>query len=120
VAEDPQKAADGSANGIATWEITPDAATDPRVLRIRLGDETREMTLLVDGKRYAPVIQIYEEGRIQAVEIALAPYKPFGFIPAIPIPIPGLGRFVLDAWLVGYLLLAIPVAFILRRLFGIL
>jgi len=120
VQEDPEKAADGSANGIATWEVTPDSATDPRVLRIRLGNETREKALVVDGRRYAPVIELYDDGRIQAVETALRPYKPFGVIPAIPIPIPGLGRFVLDAWLVGYLLLAIPVAFALRRLFGIL
>jgi len=129
VVEDPKVAADGKTNGMATWTLTATQRDEPYVLVIRHGGQTVKKELLVDGVRYSPTIEVYEGGPIQAVELKLKSYKPFGIVPGIPwldwesdAQFPWLRVYAeqpplcVDPWLVGYLVICVPFVFVLRRL----
>ncbi|HUV40141.1 MAG TPA: hypothetical protein VMY39_11025 [Planctomycetota bacterium] len=108
IVTDPRVAPGGQVNGIATWRLVPGKREQPYTLLLRHVGTTVEKSLLVDGLRYAPVLEFPEDGPVEAVETALVPFRPFGFIPGIP-------WLWLDPWLVGYLVVCIPFVFVLRR-----
>jgi len=112
VRKDPKVGPGGKVNGIATWRLKAAKRDEPYTLVIRHAGVTVEKEMLVDGRRYSPVLDAHEGGAIEAVQLALVPYKPFGIVPGIP-------KIFLDPWLVGYLIITIPFVFVLRRLCNI-
>ena len=109
VRTDPEPAPGGKVNGLASWVLKAAKRDEPYTLVIRHAGQTVEKELLVDGRRYAPVLDMHDTGPIQAVELAHKPYKPFGIVPGIP-------WIFLEPWLVGYLVITIPFVFVLRWL----
>ncbi len=79
------------------------------MLAFRYRGETYEKTLLVDGVHYdRNPIEPYGEAAEQTFQLNMVKYKPFDIVP-------GSAAVMLDPWIVGYLIIVIPVAFILRR-----
>ena len=129
IIEDPEKGPDGTVNGMASWTVLGEKTKDPYVLKIRSAGRTVEKELLVDGRRYSPVMEFYD-APIEVVQIDLDSYKPFGVVPGIPTlhwdrsaKFPWFRVYTRESdawffapWLVGYLLIAVPFVFILRRL----
>jgi len=112
ITQDPVAGPGGKINGWATWKLSAHGREEPYMLEIRYKGKTCSKAMLVDGRRYSTVLEFYDETAIQAVQLDLTPYKPFGIVPGIP-------WLFLDAWLVGYLIITIPVVFLLRWLFNI-
>ena len=130
ITEDPKKDPDGKVNGVASWTLHAERSDDAYVLKIRSAGKTVEKELLVDGRRYSPVIESYGGGPAEVVQIDLESYRPFGFVPGIPTihwgrssEFPWFRVYTRESdpwffapWLLGYLLIAIPFVFLLRRL----
>jgi uncharacterized membrane protein (DUF106 family) len=94
------------ANGIALWDLRSRA--DGRfLLPIRYEGKTTTKELLVDGKKYAEPIQFYNGTGVDAVELVMPEYKPLGIVPGIP-------WLTFPPWLVGDLIIVIPLSLLLR------
>ena len=117
-----EAAEDGKSPAItAEWQVVAGERDEPYVLEIRQGGHTHTKELLVDGRRYSPPREVYGEGvgdwggpgdELREVALGMAEYRPFGFVPGIP--------WILFApWLVGYLAVAVPLVFALKRIFRI-
>lgn len=99
--------------GVAEWKIS---VTSPGAYKLKFSalDEIIEHDLLVGKRIYsAPIKFGGAESRIQAVETVLRPFKPFNIIPGIPV------LFGMPAWMVAYLLIAIPFVTIIKKIVGI-
>jgi uncharacterized membrane protein (DUF106 family) len=112
VVEDPEVGPGGKVNGIAVWTLRAERRDEPYLLRVRSGGATAQKPMLVDGIRTAPVLDLYDNGPIEAVQLDLPLYKPLGIVPGIP-------WIAFDPWIVGYLIITIPFVFLLRRIAGI-
>jgi hypothetical protein len=100
---------DGRANGLAVWTITADARPEPYALRLRCRD-TYEMPLRVGQPTYEPPLEFFDD-RLLCAEVRLEPVRLLGFVPGIP--------YVMAPWLVGYLVLVVPVSLLLKRVLRI-
>lgn len=92
---------------VAAWTLH---ASRPRsyVLRFRWGEQTLEHPLVVGAWRYAaPVVAHAEQGPSVLSSVELRPRKMFGLVP-------GIERFGLPPWLVAYLLLTVPLVFVVK------
>jgi uncharacterized membrane protein (DUF106 family) len=96
-------------HGAAGWQVRAEASAEPYLLAIRLPDRTLEHALLVGQPKYGPVR--IEHGDDLATEIALREVRLFDLILGWPPVVP--------AWLVAYLLIAVPLVFVLKRLLRI-
>ncbi len=98
--------------GVAKWQAK--AAGDRRrfVLKIRHGGRTYEKELLVGSRKYAPPVEFYDAGAVQAIELAMRQVRLFG-------QIGGLDFLFLAPWLVAYLIIAIGFVTVLKRVFRI-
>lgn len=87
---------------------------EPYEIQIRLKGRTIQTELIVDGVHYAgPPQRQYGEGpATEVVEVALAEYKPFGIVP-------GWNAAMLQPWIVGYLILVLPLAFVFKPMLRI-
>ncbi len=112
IAADNSPAAGGKLRGVASWTLRAEKRETPYVLEIRHAGKTVSTPLIVNGRTYYGPVDVPASGGVAQVEQQLKPYKPFGFIPGI--------RYVLDPWLVGYLIFTIPFVFGLRAAFRIL
>jgi uncharacterized membrane protein (DUF106 family) len=92
--------------GEAKWTLAAEARPEPYLLTIRLKDRSLEHPLLVGQRIYAPALK--DHGNRLITELKMRPVKLFNILP-------GWGYF-LPAWLVGYLLISIPLVFLIRRL----
>jgi uncharacterized membrane protein (DUF106 family) len=92
---------------VAIWQLRADAASEPYPLIIRWKDQTIERSLHVGQRIYDQPVDVVETSSQEPItaEIRLHEVRLFG--------IPGLGAW-LPAWLVGYLLLTIPLFFGLK------
>ena len=93
---------------VAMWQLQGDAATETYPLVFRWKDLTIEHELRIGQRIYSDAL-VNRPGE-PIIEIRLREVRLFG--------IPGLGAW-LPAWLVGYLLVTIPLAFLLKRLLRI-
>ncbi|NLW51709.1 MAG: hypothetical protein GXY85_12845 [Candidatus Brocadiaceae bacterium] len=116
--------------GVAGWALSAQKRPEPYRLRIRAGGRIVEHELRADGRRYVGPFTAYGSAPEEVFEYVLSEhkYRPFGLIGDWNVRVPewtigrwtvfgpyaGQALFTLDAWLIGYLLLAIPFAFILR------
>jgi len=110
IPESPQ-----AVNGVAEWTLKGEKRAKPYPLEVRLKGRTIRTELFTDGLRYAdpPLRQYGEDPAAEMVEVVLAEYKPFGFVPGWP-------ALMLQPWIVGYLLIVLPLAFILKPMLRIL
>ncbi len=98
--------------GVSVWRIKADGRSQPPVLEVRYAGRTYRKELLVGTRRYAPAVQAYQGAPVQCIELAMRPVKLFGIVGGIDV-------LYMPAWLVAYLLIAIPFVVILKRLFRI-
>lgn len=121
--------------GRADWTLSAKKRDEPYALRFRWKGKIIEHELCADGLRYTGPITRYGPENEEVFEYRLEEHKyhPFGVIGDWDVRAPGwtlLGwrifgpyagqrMFIVDAWLIGYLLIAIPFAFISRPLLRI-
>jgi len=99
-------------SGIATWQVRATAGGGSFVLPIRYKGQTFEKALLIDGYKYAEPVQVYEtadhkKADCEAIQLAMPEYRPLGFVP-------GFSKIGLPPWIIGYLILVIPLSFLLK------
>ncbi len=93
--------------GVAQWTIAADRADAAYQLTVRHRGKTYELPLLVGQRTYSPPEVSDDTAPLRRLEVSLRPYKPFGVVP-------GYAPLGLDRWLIGYLILAVPLAFAAR------
>ena len=100
--------------GVAEWVLRGEKRREPYQLQVRLKGRTIETELVVDGVHYAgaPQRPYGEDPATEVVEVALAEYKPLGIVP-------GWDAAMLQPWIVGYLILVLPLAFVFKPMLGI-
>ncbi len=104
--------AEGPPYGLATWRLRAEPRPVPYQLQIRCQAHTWTKQLLVGQPRYAPPVEFYiDQPPLVCCELKMRPVKLFGLVP-------GIAALALPPWLVGYLVLAVPAALVLRRLTG--
>lgn len=97
-------------DGQATWDLEASSRPEPYTLEVRHAGETVTKELIVDGKRYATPLVFYndkDEEAFTAVELVMPEYKPFGIVP-------GWAGAGLQPWIVGYLIIVIPLSVVLK------
>lgn len=97
-------------HGLAAWRLRGAAADKPYRLIFRFRDESYSRDLLVGQRMYSDPIA--DHGGLVTTEVRLRPRKLFNIVPGIP-------AIAFDPWLVGYLVLVIPSAVIVKRVFRI-
>jgi hypothetical protein len=95
---------------LARWTVTPERDTGPWVLDFRYRDKTFSATLEAGGTTYTPAVLLLDED--VRLEFGYRENRLLGWVPGLP-------SMMLPAWLVGYLLLTIPLAMVLKRLAGV-
>ncbi len=121
--------------GRADWTLSAQKRDEPYALRFRCKGKIIEHELCADGLRYTGPITRYGPENEEVFEYRLQEHKyhPFGVIGDWDVRAPGwtlLGwtifgpyagqkMFIVNAWLIGYLLIVIPFAFISRPLLRI-
>ncbi len=124
------------AAGRADWTCSAQKRREPYRLRFRRRGKIIEHEFCADGLRYTGPIIRYGPQSEEVFEYRLDDYKyrPFGVIGDWRVTVPewtvhawtvfgpyaGQRVFTVDAWLIGYLLIVVPLAFISRPLLGIL
>jgi len=98
------------ASGAAVrWSVRADAPPRQLLLQIRHRERSWSKSIRVGERFYERPVADYD-GPLQRVEIVMHENKLFGFVPGI---------FSLPAWLVGYVLLVVPVIYLGKRLFRV-
>jgi uncharacterized membrane protein (DUF106 family) len=100
----------GPPHGMARWTVRATASSKPHRLAIRFRGQTYEHELLVGQPIYAPAVVTHAGGLM--TETQLRPVQLFGVVP-------GLAFLYFPPWLVGYLLITIPLVPLLKRVLRI-
>ena len=96
------------ADGMAEWVLRGEQRSQPYEIEIRLQGRTITTELIADGRHYVnPPQRSYGEDSAEVVEVVLAEYKPFGIVPGWPAA-------MLPPWILGYLIIVIPLALVLK------
>lgn len=95
--------------GAAVWEVAGKARTSPYALKVVVDEQIYQAALLVGQKTYAPEKVLFADGKVQSIDIRMKPRKLFGFIGA-------LDWLLCPPWLVAYMLIAMPLFFLLKRI----
>ena len=98
---------DGPAHGIATWRLTHTPGPEQRQLSVRFDGNTFTHPYRAGSRTYEAPVQTQGDSLL-ATELKLRPVKLFGIVPALP-------PLHLAAWLVGYLILIVPLTFLLKK-----
>lgn len=97
----------------AQWTVTCEQNAKPYALDFRFRGETLPGEFIVDGQKYAAPLGVWQDGAI-SLKMQLPEYKFLGILPSIDLYW-NKGVFIpLDAWLVGYLIIVIPLSFLLK------
>ncbi len=110
VKEDVDKATGKVSNGIAEWQLRCEKSSKPYLLELRYNGKTYQKDLIVDGLKYAEPYMFYSDGGIDLVESVSREYKLFGIVPGI---------WIMQAWIVGYLILVIPFSLLMKQVLKI-
>ena len=97
----------GPPHGMATWTVRGSAAEGPYRLTFRLKDRTVEHDLIIGGRTYAP--PLVDHGGGVLTEVKMRPLELFGVVP-------GVAAIGFPPWLVAYLVIVVPLVFLLKRL----
>ncbi len=99
----------GIYDGMASWEINAKPRNEPYSLNIRFAGESFGIPLQVHERLYTNPIVFIDDPRIEALTVDLTEYRPFGFIPGIPM-------LMLQPWIIGYLIFVVPLSLVLKRI----
>ena len=101
-------------NGVARWKLCCQQRDEQYALQIRYDGRIFEKNLIVDGRRYAEPIKFYDDDTVLCSEIEMADheYKPLNIIPGVP-------SLFLPPWIVGYLIIVLPLSFLLKPILRI-
>ncbi len=83
-------------DGAAVWQVIVHD-TQPHVLKFRYAGRTYEAPILAGTRCYAEPVTIFQDSPLQSIEVALKPVRLFDFIGDV---------WVMQAWIVAYLLIA--------------
>jgi uncharacterized membrane protein (DUF106 family) len=100
---------DALLEGAAIWEVAGKSRTSPYPLNIVMDGRNYEAKLLVGQKRYSPELVLFSDGKVQSVSLLMRTRRPFGFIGA-------LDWLLCPPWLVAYMLIAMPLFFLFKRI----
>jgi uncharacterized membrane protein (DUF106 family) len=95
----------------ATWTIKGKARKEPYVLTIPLGDVTIQRKLLIGQTTYADAVVPATDKEPITTQIKMRPVELFGIVPGLGDLVPG--------WLVGYIIIVVPLVFLLKWATGI-
>jgi uncharacterized membrane protein (DUF106 family) len=112
VKEDRDPSSGRVTNGVASWVLSCEERGQPYGLLIRYMGKAFARPLVVDGLHYAAPLQSYGADSLLAAQTVLSEYRPFGIVPGIP-------QLMLQPWVVGYLVVVIPLTLLSKRLLGI-
>ena len=99
--------------GAAVWTVSAPANDKPYDLQFVLEGRVCKAPLAVGQRRYeSQLVTFGTESGIQAIEFGLTPLKLFGWLP-------GISAFALAPWLVGYLVIVIPLALLIKKVLHI-
>jgi hypothetical protein len=98
----------GQAFGVAEWTLRGEARPAPYRLVVRMGDHEYRHDFLIGQPTYTDPIAIQGGDPQRALEIIYRPVKLFGLVPGLPWA-------MLPPWMVGYLVLVIPLVPLLKR-----
>lgn len=99
--------------GAAVWTVSAPANDKPYDLQFVYDGHVYKAPLLVGQKRYESQLVTYgADCGIQAIEFGLTPLKLFGFLP-------GISAFALAPWLLGYLVIVVPLALLIKKVLHI-
>jgi len=96
--------------GRATWTVRAAASEEPYKLVFRLGQRSLEHELIVGQRGHAATV--IDHGNRVATRVEMRPVKLLNLVPGIP----AVG---FPPWLVGYLLLVLPINAAFKRLFRV-
>ena len=93
--------------GMASWDLVAEPRDEPYEIAVRYDGGTFTMPLRGPGRKYANPIMFVDDPRIEAMTVDLTEYQPFGIVPGFP-------AIMVQPWLLGYLLIVVPMAFVLK------
>lgn len=92
-------------DAVVRWQLKGKANAEPYKLLVRFRDQSIERELLIGQAIYAPPLGVDDKDPLITTQTMLRPVKFFG--------IPGLAEWM-PSWLIGYLIAAIPLMFLLK------
>jgi hypothetical protein len=102
-------------HGVARWTVRGDGRPEPYRLRMRFRGRTFEHPFRVGEPVYARPVRQHEPGLLLPQSVLyMRPRKVLGLIPWWP-PTTTVGT-IFPAWLVSYVLLVIPLVYLLKRI----
>ena len=101
---------EGPPYGLATWTLSAESKPDAYTLTFRLKDRSFNRELLVGRRVYA--LPVVDYGDDYVSEWKRTPYRWLGFVP-------GVAAIGLPAWLIGYVILVIPLTLLLKRVLNV-
>jgi uncharacterized membrane protein (DUF106 family) len=114
--------ADEKPYGLATWRFRAEGKPEPYTLTFRVKDRSFNRELRVGQRIYAPPVVEHGDDYLSewkyANEWHRAPYQWLAWIPGIP-GVRTLDSFGLPAWLIGYIILVIPLTLVFKRLLNV-
>lgn len=102
----------------AVWEVSCRKEANAYPLDFRFRGQTLDHQLIVDGRTYYSPLGTWVDGTVN-LQMDLPEYKFLGFIPSLDFYWKGQCVLPLDAWLLGYLLIVIPLALLLKPILRI-
>ncbi len=93
--------------GIASWDAVFTRQDDPYILVFNHRGKPVSTEVTIDGVRYSEPLLFPEEGPVICLETVIQEYRPLGFIP-------GIALLAFQPWIVGYLLIVIPLSILLK------
>jgi len=98
--------------GVAAWRIRADRPGGEYTLKLRYAGKTYKKDLLVGSRHYAPAVAGFQDAPVYCVELGMRPVKPFGVVE-------GIDFLYMPGWLVAYLIIAIALVAVFKRLFRV-
>jgi uncharacterized membrane protein (DUF106 family) len=102
----------------ARWKVTCDRSDKPYPLEFRFRGETLPHELIVDGRKYFSPVGTWQDGAIN-LRMDVPEYKFLGLLPSIDLYW-NRGVFLpMDSWILAYLIIVIPLSFLLKPILRI-
>ena len=101
---------DGPPHGLATWKLQAQGDPEPYVLTIRIKGRSLERELIVGRRIYS--LPVIDHGDEYVSEWQREPYRWLRVVPGVP----AIG---LPAWLLGYVIMVVPLTIGLKRAMGV-
>jgi len=111
IGEQKAEGKDEVIGGIAEWRLAFTQRKEPYRLQVRFRGQTYEKEVVVDGLRSGDPLVYFPGKDVEGIEVALVPYRLFGIVP---------GVWVLQPWIVAYLVMVVPFSFLIKAVFRIL